>query len=91
MSDYTPTTAEVKHLFARAMQTELSSRYAEAEAEFDRWLAVRDREVAASANRPEFACGFCNYPFPAGEGDPRSNKYAKCTICGNEDEWGSFW
>ncbi len=38
MSDYTPETDEVKHLYARAAQTYLDQRYADADAEFDRWL-----------------------------------------------------
>ena len=39
MSDYTPTTADVRHAYVSARSEE----------EFDRWLAAHDAEVAAQA------------------------------------------
>lgn len=45
--DYTPTTEEMRWVYVRANRATLSRK--EYEAEFDRWLAERDAEVAAKA------------------------------------------
>ncbi|QIK64127.1 hypothetical protein G7068_13670 [Leucobacter viscericola] len=50
-------------------------------------IALSRAAVPETAPKPSHKCGFCNYPFPVGEGDPDTCKYAKCTICGNEDDW----
>lgn len=47
MSDYTPTTDNVRFGFVTAPMAHEPREYAEAE--FDRWLAKHDREVAARA------------------------------------------
>lgn len=61
----------------------------------DEWIerdggywALRIR-TSPDAGKPEptHKCGFCGYPFPAEEGDPDGCKYAKCMICGSEDDW----
>lgn len=53
MSDYTPTTAELRRDYSRpGVLGEFAAQdIAEAEAEFDRWLAAHDREVKARALR----------------------------------------
>ncbi|GAA3730313.1 hypothetical protein GCM10022239_03630 [Leifsonia bigeumensis] len=45
-TEYTPTTAQVRDGYAMNEFGEVSDRYA---AEFDRWLAAHDREVAEKA------------------------------------------
>lgn len=45
MGDYTPTTAEVRRLYAFKMAGDRIHRAAQYQAEFDRWLAVRDAET----------------------------------------------
>ena len=55
MSKYTPTTEYVRDFYAKFTPSILIDRrpngYERAEAEFDRWLAEHDREVAAGALR----------------------------------------
>ena len=51
MSDYTPTTADVRHAYVSARSEEefAASYLSQFEPEFDRWLAAHDAEVAAQA------------------------------------------
>ena len=55
MSKYTPTTEYVRDFYAKFTPSILIDRrpngYERAEAEFDRWLAEHDREVAARTLR----------------------------------------
>jgi hypothetical protein len=50
-ADYTPTTAQVKAAYVRAMRNAFIASEGEHREEFDRWLAARDAEVAAAALR----------------------------------------
>lgn len=51
MSDYTPTTDEVRFTYADYYNPPGSGGHAEGLREVDRWLAAHDREVAARALR----------------------------------------
>ena len=53
MSDYTPTTEDVRHAYVSARSEEefAASYLSQFEPEFDRWLAAHDAEVAAQALR----------------------------------------
>lgn len=43
-------------------------------------------EAMKKASEPEWFCYSCGYPYPAGEGNPNTGKWEKCSIC-NNDEW----
>ena len=52
MSDYTPTTAQVRDFWASDGKFQPAAKsygFTESTAEFDRWLEAHDREVAAKA------------------------------------------
>ena len=52
MSDYTPTTEEVRSRFARIMRSDgTPAQSVTRQTGFDRWLAAHDREVTAKAFR----------------------------------------
>lgn len=51
MDDYTPTDEQVRAAYVRGMRDTFVAAAADHEAEFDRWLAQHDREVAAKALR----------------------------------------
>lgn len=49
MTEYTPTTEEVRHRYGRDTADDVGMFEVKAHAEFDRWLAERDRQVAERA------------------------------------------
>jgi rubrerythrin len=73
MTDYTPTTDEVRQAYIWDEEDA---------AEFDRWLAAHDKEVldkAARNNAPIGHCNECGHPVHD------DGKYWRCVICANDE------
>lgn len=70
MSDYTPTTDEVRYAYVDYYYPPGGRSHAEGLREVDRWLAARDREVAARTLREvaEDAYAWDSNPDPDGVG-----------------------
>lgn len=81
MSEYLPTTDDIKTIYARAM-SRVGREDIDHYSAFDRWIVEHDREVAAKAweegfEEPRECCGLCpkdSCPWDNGQGGP-SNPY----------------